>query len=470
MALIEAIKNKDLEKVETVYQKINIKRKRKTFLLACEFGFLEFVEKYILKLRDNYYLIVEASTRAIVNGHLEVLKCIYNSGAIILTCDGEVFLKACANGHILIVEYLMTFFPSKFKLYYNKALKLSALNGHLSLSKYLISIGADVRCSEDEVISNACLNGNMEAIEYFISLGADITTPNTFFNAAKGGHLTLVKYLVSLGLKNDYATFYASEFGHFEVLKYLVEEVGSDIQIGNSCGVRYAARNGHLHIVKYLYERGANIRSENDMALQKATENGHYEVVQYLCEKGAYVQASSNYAICTAAYKGCLSTVKILHEMGADIRSRNYSPIKNAAAYGRLDVVKYLHKVGQIKIPHDAVYMACKNNHLEVVKYIYENVTDIRKDDCMQIASEYGHLQIVKYLYENGVKIKENYELCKRYISFFEKMKNKLREKAQRRIYFWWIPICYDVNHEIGKRMMLKNLEKAKELGMEFSY
>ena len=100
---------------------------------------------------------------------------------------------------------------------------------------------------------------------------------------------------------------------------------------------------------------------------------------------------------------------------------------------------------------------------------LYENGADIHKADCMVIASEIGNLQIVKYLYENGVEIKENYDLCKRYISFYEKMKNKLREKAQKKIYFWWIPICYDVNRECGKRMMLKNLEKAKELGMEFN-
>jgi hypothetical protein len=95
---------------------------------------------------------------------------------------------------------------------------------------------------------------------------------------------------------------------------------------------------------------------------------------------------------------------------------------------------------------------------------LYENGADIHKADCMVIASEIGNLQIVKYLYENGVEIKENYDLCKRYISFYEKMKNKLREKAQKKIYFWWIPICYDVNRECGKRMMQKNWEATKAL------
>jgi len=48
-------------------------------------------------------------------------------------------------------------------------------------------------------------------------------------------------------------------------------------------------------------------------------------------------------------------------------------------------------------------------------------------------------------------------------------MEAKIRERAQKKIYYWWIPICYDINRESGKRMMLRNLEKAKELGLKFS-
>jgi hypothetical protein len=47
-------------------------------------------------------------------------------------------------------------------------------------------------------------------------------------------------------------------------------------------------------------------------------------------------------------------------------------------------------------------------------------------------------------------------------------MKTKIRERAQKKIYFWWIPICYDITRECGQRMMQKNLEKTKELGYEF--
>ena len=112
---------------------------------------------------------------------------------------------------------------------------------------------------------------------------------------------------------------------------------------------------------------------------------------------------------------------------------------------------------------------ACKEGDLERVKYLCEAGAGIRSDNdfALRWASLYGHLEMVKYLCENGAdssKISENH---KKYFSFCQKMKTKIRERAQKKIYFWWIPICYDLNRECGKRMMQKNLEKVIELGLE---
>ena len=174
-----------------------------------------------------------------------------------------------------------------------------------------------------------------------------------------------------------------------------------------------ACKEGDLEKVKYLYEAGADFRSYNNYALQAASENGHIQVVKYLCEAGA------------------------------DIRSDNDYALEGASEHG----------------------------HLEVVKYLCEAGADIHSDDdwAISLASIKGNLEVVKYLCEAGADISKISYKHKKYILFCEKMKTKIRERAQKKIYFWWIPICYDVNRECGKRMMRKNLEKAKELGYEFS-
>ena len=47
------------------------------------------------------------------------------------------------------------------------------------------------------------------------------------------------------------------------------------------------------------------------------------------------------------------------------------------------------------------------------------------------------------------------------YTSFCQRMQEKKKIKAQKKIYFWWIQICYDMDHPsgCGQRMAQKNLD-----------
>jgi hypothetical protein len=87
-------------------------------------------------------------------------------------------------------------------------------------------------------------------------------------------------------------------------------------------------------------------------------------------------------------------------------------------------------------------------------------------NDLMMSACNRGYFKLIKYFMEQGA---DTSEIDSPYFLFYMKMQKKIRERAQKSIYFWWIPICYDLNRECGKRMMIKNLEKARELGMEFN-
>ena len=52
------------------------------------------------------------------------------------------------------------------------------------------------------------------------------------------------------------------------------------------------------------------------------------------------------------------------------------------------------------------------------------------------------------------------------YILLCQRMHEKRLVKAQKKIFFWWIPICYDLEHKsgCGKRMAQKNLEAFKTM------
>ena len=145
----------------------------------------------------------------------------------------------------------------------------------------------------------------------------------------------------------------------------------------------------------------------------------------------------------------------------------------NAIKKGDLEMVKYLCEAGgDIHSDNDyAIRWASANGHIQVVKYLCEAGADFRicDDDAVRWASANGHIQVVKYLCEAGADISKISEKARKYIFFCQKMEAKKKERAQKLIYFWWIPICYDFNRDCGKRMMLKNLEKARELGLELT-
>jgi len=75
-------------------------------------------------------------------------------------------------------------------------------------------------------------------------------------------------------------------------------------------------------------------------------------------------------------------------------------------------------------------------------------------------ASPYG----TKAWYINGKRLSN--EKGPAYNLFCQKMKEKIRSRAQKKIYFWWIQICYDLDHPsgCGKRMAQRNLDVFKNM------
>ena len=171
-----------------------------------------------------------------------------------------------------------------------------------------------------------------------------------------------------------------------------------------------------------------------------------------------------------AIEKGDLEQVK---KCGANSLGSGNIPILTASRLGYLEILKYLVSIGADVLSGNdfAFILAASNGHLEVVKYLVSLGADIHINDNYAIisSSSNGHLEVVKYLASLKADISKISKNARKYILFCQKMEVKNRERAQKKIYFWWIPICYDVNRECGKRMMLKNLDKARELGYEFS-
>ena len=98
----------------------------------------------------------------------------------------------------------------------------------------------------------------------------------------KEGNLEEIKKILTHDNKNDILCA-TCQYGHLEIVKYLIEKCGADARAENDFAVQEACANGHLEIVKYLIEKcDANVHNEDECAIMWACEGGHHEVVKYL--------------------------------------------------------------------------------------------------------------------------------------------------------------------------------------------
>jgi len=199
-----------------------------------------------------------------------------------------------------------------------------------------------------------------------------------------------------------------------------------DVQAIND-GVQLASSNGHLEVVMYLVSQGADVSGNDTYALQWASENGHLEIVKYLVSQGANVRFNSDGALRYASFNGHLEVIKYLVSQGASITADN----------------------------NWAVRLASNRGHLEVVKYLVSQGADVQAfiSWAVQQASRNRHLELVKYLVSRGAPTTDISEKARHYLSFCKRIEEKRRIRAQKKIYFWWIPICYDITRPCGKRM-----------------
>jgi ankyrin repeat protein len=164
-----------------------------------------------------------------------------------------------------------------------------------------------------------------------------------------------------------------------------------------------------------------------------------------------------------ACKSGDLEGVKYFVSQGADVRANNWA-VRFASTRGHLEVVKYLVSQG-VDVQGDnyyAVKCAANCGHLEVIKYLVSQGADVTAHNnwAVREASRNGHLEVVKYLVSQGAPTTDISERALQYLSFCKRMEENKRIRAQKKIYFWWIQICYDLEHPsgCGKRMADRNL------------
>ena len=141
---------------------------------------------------------------------------------------GEIFLRGCQHGYLILVKDFYQKYRIHIEPYMNDGLALACLRNHADIAKYLTILGAKI--SEKNIknyFMNACKYNLHSIMQYLLENGA--------------------KQYVNLVLESVY------ESGYTEIIKCFNEN-GINILIETKNKLIMACQKGHTDLVKYLVE------------------------------------------------------------------------------------------------------------------------------------------------------------------------------------------------------------------------
>ncbi|KAJ3277616.1 hypothetical protein HK104_003131 [Borealophlyctis nickersoniae] len=333
---------------------------------------------------------------AAAKGHVDVVsRCLESGGLNVHADNGDALLSAALNGHLSVVKLL---FDKGADLHAQDSwclesgglnvhadnghgLRAAARNGHLSVVKLLLDKGADLHAEQHgwSALSWAAGGGHLDVVQLLLDKGANVHA-QAMDAAGENADLEVVRLLLDKGGRGHHALFGAvsdgaGTYAHLEVIRMLLEK-GVDVHARDDEALCSAARHGVLEAACLLWENGADVHADGDKPLCEAAEWGHPEVVRLLLENGADVNGHGAYA-----EKGHLEVVRLLLENGADVHGRGDQPLCWAAEEG----------------------------HLEVIRMLLENGADVhaQDDEALRLAVRKDRWKVCRLLLENGARREE---------------------------------------------------------------
>jgi len=208
-------------------------------------------------------------------------------------------------------------------------------------------------------------HADIKFIEWCVDTHSPLSLCGVLEKAASVGRFDILKSLYrlsekshhyfSVGLFND-----AARDGHLNIVRWLCSkfEAYSAVFFG-------AARGGRLNILEWATERHPPTDSVLQEIVSGAASGNHLPVIQWAVARGFVLNTTVLYC---AAYAGHLSLVQWLLQNNCPFVARVWN---GAASNGHLHVIKWVFENG---LPCDGnlLISACKSSRLEIIKFLYE--------------------------------------------------------------------------------------------------
>ena len=344
--------------------------------IACQHGQLD-VAKYLIEEQhcDPSYASNGGWTPmhyASRDGKIDIIKYLIE----VLKCDSNgkngkgwtPLHLASYNNHIDIIKYLVEGQHCDLDCRTNNSrtlLHLASEMGYLDVIKYLIEEQhCDPNCKQDTGMTSlniAYQYGWLEVVKYLIEEQHcdpcrtinDGWTPMHY--ASRDGKLDIIKYLTDAS--NCDSSCRNSEGWtacKMDIFKYLFEKQYYDLDSKTNDGktpLHLASEEGHLDMVKYLIEElkqhgDSDCRTDNgDTPMHLACLNGHLKIVKYLVEMQSYDLCCKNNSDETPLHYVCQSKSEALNLFCFLVESECY----DLTNYGQT-LLQYASKMGHFNI------------------------------------------------------------------------------------------------------------------------
>ena len=223
-------------------------------------------------------------------------------------------------------------------------------------------------------------------VKKMIDSGQDPSYRNNFAIqwASDNGHTNVVKLLledprVDPSADNNFAIRWASQNGHTKVVKVLLDDPRVDPSVGNNASIRWASNNGHIEVVRLLLnDKRVDPSADDNWAIRYASQNGRVEVVKLLLDDPRVdPTVDNNYPIRYAAQNGYIKVVEVLlNDSRVDPSDYDNWAIKKASYYGHIKVVKILLDDPRVDPSFEnnyAIRWASNNGYIEIVNLLLKD-------------------------------------------------------------------------------------------------
>ncbi|XP_055958978.1 uncharacterized protein LOC130010503 [Patella vulgata] len=380
---------------------------------------------------------------------VDKMRILHNKGMDFDVVDGNkcsVLHHSCQHGSIDTVRYLV----NERELNINQKAKngrtpifCSAVSDidPVKKLKFLLSKGCSLHVVDGlnrSLLHLSCRFGILQVVEYLINeVGLDVGhrdsegyTPAAFCSISNITPVSKLKFLFSKGASlltennNNLSLLHVScELGTIETVKYLVNEIGLDVNHKDIKGWTPAkdccvSKNNSFSKLKFLYSKGADLSSvdNNNMSLlQCSCKEGTVEIVEYLVnEIRLDVRHKDNHGwttaiFCSTSNMNPIEKLKFLSSKGVSLHATdntNMSLLHFSSLVGTVETVEYLvkeigmdvnHKDNNGKTP--AFCCSCSNTGpVKKLKFLSSNGVNLHTMNLLHAACALGTIETVEYL------------------------------------------------------------------------